>query len=420
MVDLDEDLEYYSDDPIEEFEGPRFNGATKLVATALLGAIGFLGFAAAGRINLNSGQAMEFGQGMTASTACDGNLSITPQNIVQADATTYYVDTITVSNIDPTACDQKYFSIKLYDSSTATPQNLYASNGVNYNELAVYINGGKFAPVLGGLQDVDIVKNSSSSFSAVFKSSTGSPARTPLAASRNIEKLSIESKYQVFSGSMYFDGTEKAVAYNSNSTFNFGSGNFTVEWFQKFDNNPSLITNGGFFDIGGDCNQPGGLALIPQNGSLILRVNGIGSDSSVAFSSAIPSFSASTWYHFAIVRNGNVVKAYINGTETNSVAYAGSLSGQSPVIGALASYATSTNWFGAGSGNPYYISNFKITKSARYTSTFTAPLVPLNTINDPILLLLSKTNTTTTTDSSASGVTPNSTYTAPDFNSAHP
>jgi hypothetical protein len=92
-----------------------------------------------------------------------------------------------------------------------------------------------------------------------------------------------------------------------------------------------------------------------------------------------------TWYHFAVVRNGNVFTAYLNGvsevTATNSLTLVDNA--QVLTIGALG-YTSGTFI----SFVPGYISNVRLVKgTAVYTSAFTPPTAPLTAITNTSLLL---------------------------------
>ena len=79
------------------------------------------------------------------------------------------------------------------------------------------------------------------------------------------------------------------------------------------------------------------------------------------------TLSANNWYHIALVRYSGVTKLYANGvqsgasyTDTNNYA----LNTGSPRIGAAFNNTVSVNGF---------IDDLRITKYARYTSSFTPP-----------------------------------------------
>ena len=89
---------------------------------------------------------------------------------------------------------------------------------------------------------------------------------------------------------------------------------------------------------------------------------------------SMPVMSINTWYHVALVRNGNNIQVYVNGTQyINSTAITSATtvfdSGQPFLIGR--NFPASTSFAG-------YISNFRIVKGlAVYTGAFTPPTTPL-------------------------------------------
>ncbi len=106
---------------------PRNPKPIKLVLGigALVGAIA-LGSTLAASINLNSGTPVEFGQGVTQTTACDDQVKVTPISTFSNDEESGFKFTaITLSDVDSTiqtdptdkGCAGKTFTIKSYDSS---------------------------------------------------------------------------------------------------------------------------------------------------------------------------------------------------------------------------------------------------------------------------------------------------------------
>jgi hypothetical protein len=88
-----------------------------------------------------------------------------------------------------------------------------------------------------------------------------------------------------------------------------------------------------------------------------------------------------SWNHFAYVKSSNTLKLYINGTEEGSVSDTTTYSPSAtpdPVIGAYYN-GTVARYNG-------YLSDFRITKSAVYTSNFTAPTERLTAIANTSLL----------------------------------
>jgi len=97
--------------------------AIGLVATLF----GFGSAFASSTITINSNAPIALGQGVTAVTACDENISIAPTTNMRVGGSgpKFYVDTITVSNIDTSTtstagvgCLNKYFDLQIFDTST--------------------------------------------------------------------------------------------------------------------------------------------------------------------------------------------------------------------------------------------------------------------------------------------------------------
>jgi hypothetical protein len=72
------------------------------VGIFILGLIPAISFTFAGTItvNTNGGGKVEFGQGITGATACDDNVTITPSARYDTGTALFYLESITVSNVD--------------------------------------------------------------------------------------------------------------------------------------------------------------------------------------------------------------------------------------------------------------------------------------------------------------------------------
>lgn len=164
----------------------------------------------------------------------------------------------------------------------------------------------------------------------------------------------ISTTQSKFGGSsMYFDGSGDGVTAPSNNIHQFGTGDFTIEFWVYIN---SFASNRVLFDI--------------ANGNVLqLYTNTIGvlayyTPSTDRITSS--ALSTSTWYHVALARSGTSTKLFVNGTQAGST------------------YTDSTNYAagGIGVGSRFdatiplngYIDDLRITKGvARYTANFTAP-----------------------------------------------
>jgi hypothetical protein len=149
---------------------------------ALVGTIA-LGSTLAASVNLNSGSPVEFGQGVAQTTACDGNVVITPysQFVNEENGGSFKLSAINVSDINLVACSRKDFVIKAYGASS-TPLNFISgvsSVTVSNDESGFYI------PQISGIVMSDY---DNSSFNLVIDSADP----TSLQASE-VNRFTIES-----------------------------------------------------------------------------------------------------------------------------------------------------------------------------------------------------------------------------------
>ena len=163
-----------------------------------------------------------------------------------------------------------------------------------------------------------------------------------------------------------FNGSSQYLNVASNSAFNFGTGDFTIEMWV-------YITAGSTYQFlaGNDVNASSYLMLginVPVSGTQTIAVGRAGVDWPLQFGSAI-TFASNTWYHVAVTRSGTTNKAFINGVQLGSnITDSTNWSMSNPRIG---SQTGGTN-FG---GN---ISNVRLVKGISvYTGNFTVPTSPL-------------------------------------------
>lgn len=111
------------------------NNLKSLAGLATVAAIAVLGSTLAANLSLNSGGAIEFGQGVSVTSACDSDgITVTPsvRFMNAAGAGTFYLSTIALTGVDlsaTTKCVGKTFTLNAYDDSNATPLQLATSSG---------------------------------------------------------------------------------------------------------------------------------------------------------------------------------------------------------------------------------------------------------------------------------------------------
>lgn len=186
---------------------------------------------------------------------------------------------------------------------------------------------------------------------------SGPDARTVTRNGTNVVVSTAQSKYG--GASIYLPGgSGDYLTIASNADFDFGTGDFTVEfWAYATKSQPLDLLN--FMSSGATR------ILIYYNSSELrfwdTAVDNFGT------SYTWPSGGAS-WVHFAFCRSGTTLRGFANGAQVWSATYGSSTpSGCDVHIG--------RSWTG-GSGREFggYIDDFRITKGvARYTSAFTPP-----------------------------------------------
>jgi hypothetical protein len=161
-------------------------------------------------------------------------------------------------------------------------------------------------------------------------------------------------------GSILFNGSNYLSANAPYAKLNFGTGDFTIEWWQKFSSSNSGAA-ARVFSFG--CYPSQKFQASIEGGTLYLGIN----DSWVLY----PSLSnyLDKWSHIAIVRSGSTLRIYQNGSEKQNTSYSTSIdmSAQTLAIGAENSncaYRSST-YFGG------LLAKLRMVKSAVYTSSFT-------------------------------------------------
>lgn len=157
--------------------------------------------------------------------------------------------------------------------------------------------------------------------------------------------------------SVYFDGTGDYLTVPANAAFNFGTGDFTVEFWLYFQNLTGFQT---IFDISYTTSP--NLLFQASSGAMAVYMNG---GSTVLAASAV---SNGTWNHFALVRSGTTVTLYLNGVSVSSATYSGNVGNSTSIVYVGGSLGGSGFYLNG------YLSNVRVVKgTALYTAAFTPP-----------------------------------------------
>ena len=183
-----------------------------------------------------------------------------------------------------------------------------------------------------------------------------SAAKNVMETVSSVQVSTTQSKFPPTSIWFQAGGT---LAMANNPGLQFGTGDFTVEFFVYWNTVPTASV--GFVSGSG-------------NGSTDIRFTGtllyLGKFNQSLDSSFAWTPSTGQWYHVAMTRNGSSVRAFVNGSQIGSTA---TNSNTYNCVGT--SFYVGTTTFGASGDTPLaYIQQFRITKGfSRYNANFTPP-----------------------------------------------
>ena len=265
-------------------------------------------------------------------------------------------------------------SLRLFVNGTQVGSTVTNSTNFGSPSNAIRIAGSSFSgthSVNGYISNFRVIKGTA------LYTTTFTPSTVPLAPIANTSLLTLQSNRFVDEGpnnltitragdasiqpfspfvsglltsnshSVYFDGTGDYLTYSPGSTLSsIGTGPLTIEAWVYYTGNHS-----GFHDIFITSSSMG---MLLDAGKL--RFYGFSA------TAAATNLVQNTWVHVAVVRQSSNVFGFIGGTKvldtTTNISFAGS-------TGYIGSWTSGNeNW-------PGYISNLRVSNSARYTANFT-------------------------------------------------
>ena len=212
-----------------------------------------------------------------------------------------------------------------------------------------------------GFQDINVAVRGLTSGASAGTAKTVGLGTTSTANAPSHPRIS-ETKSRWYDGAAYFDGGDY-LSIPSNSDFNLGTGNYTIEgWIYPANadtNNKTIFSTnwgaGGSILITYDHTTNKGFDLFDytySSGSPLLSTSG--------------AYGDNIWYHIAVVRSSGTSRIYINGIQAASATQNSDLTRDVFVIGAVYT-SGSESWNG-------YMQDIKIYKGfAKYTANFTPP-----------------------------------------------
>lgn len=176
------------------------------------------------------------------------------------------------------------------------------------------------------------------------------------------------SSFSPFSNtwSYYFDGSGDYMTVAGAQSFNFGTGDFTIEAWVYLTKTPSSTWQ----EI---------ISLTPGNFVIYANSN-TGALSLYSMPTVVSAYNIplNRWVHIAVARQSGTIRAYADGIQVISTASTVDMQSTTAYIGAL--YTGNEYWTG-------YISNLRIVKgTAVYTAAFTPPTTALTAVANTSLL----------------------------------
>jgi hypothetical protein len=271
--------------------------------------------------------------GVSVGTSTTSYLLPTTRNIIRAGISPYGTNPLTgyISNLRFVKGTDVYG----VGNSTITVSTAPLTAITNTSLLLNYTNGGIFDNAM--MNNLETVGNAQISTS-VFKYGTGS---------------------------MAFDGTGDYLLAPSSVNWDFGTGDFTVEFWINF----SVLTNSAI--VGKWGSGAGKYAWIVQRtGTNLIFYTGNNGTLGTQFTFSW-SPSTSTWYHVAITRSGTSLRAFVNGSQIGTTQ---TTSDSLTASGAFCCIGENLDLGGQSQFINGYVDDLRITKGyARYTATFTPP-----------------------------------------------
>lgn len=169
--------------------------------------------------------------------------------------------------------------------------------------------------------------------------------------------------------SLLLDGTGDYVSVPDSADWNFGTGDFTIDFWINWDNIAKFGHIIGQYQDSDNCWQ-----LYTYTDSMLYFANVSGGTTSSSFGIDLSGLSTGTWYHIAFVRNGSTTLIFINGVSQSVTTYAawGTMPDRAEalMIGGNTQGTRDTDG---------YIDELRVTKgTALWTADFTPPVMPLS------------------------------------------
>jgi len=175
--------------PAPRKSAPKKSNLKSLAGLATVAAVAVLGSTLAANISLGSGSAIEFGQGVQTTSACDSSITLSPKvTFVNSSSNPQFMlSTVSFSDVDGTAegCQDKILTLNAYGNTDATPLSIASASNVAYSSATVAIKSSPNASTAITVANPSNMTAATASFDLVFSN--------PQATSGAVYKLTLQS-----------------------------------------------------------------------------------------------------------------------------------------------------------------------------------------------------------------------------------
>ena len=329
------------------------------------------------------------GAGITGNLFIGGNLDVAGTTIfrnIETVTTTEYVSTINATNlyastIGNTGAQGTFGNI-------TTTNGLFWANGIPYSVPYTSSGAGNIT-VSGSLLTLPATGPGATTVgsSTAIPIITTDPYGRVVALTSSAVSTTINLAGTSVAGatlySYYFNGSS-GLAYPSSSNLQFGSGDFTIEFWMNAGSSQqpyAMITDAS------TNNQATAIGVGQNNGGTAGKISFQAAGGSGTVNSSA-SVLDNTWHHIACVKYGSNGYIFVDGVLSGST---GSWSGVTNAYLSAGELGRSAYGSGNSGDNTYtgYLSNFRVVKgTALYTSNFTVPSLTLTAVSGTQLLTL--------------------------------
>jgi hypothetical protein len=159
-----------------------------LLGISALIAVPVIGTTLAASISISSG-AVQFGQGVATAAACDASITVTPNaSFIEAD-NSFKLGTVTITNLDATACASKTLRFRFYPTTASADSALTVSSAGTTDAIIFTM------PVASGTQATKEVGSDYTVGTHTAGSTTASitVTLTTQPATTSIDRITVES-----------------------------------------------------------------------------------------------------------------------------------------------------------------------------------------------------------------------------------